>query len=666
MVSTVNQAEGLPLVIDSTANAVIVISKNPSVAATYGARMLTEHIFQITGVKLKIYRDNELGNVSINNGIIKNDIIKNSYTYLLVGESSITNQLGFSTDNLGPGGILIKTTGNVVALIGPDNKTPTDPMGSKYAVTTFLQDFLGVMYLWPGELGKVVPKADSLLIPQINISYTPPVAQRRIRILEYNSRLQDGLNFLKFTKEEYQRIYQSESSTLSFDGGWSGWNRLGGDLGLVSGHAFGDLHAKYGIEHPEWFALQPDDTRIQHNSGRARLCKSNLELIDAIVQDKIEEIRKNPTVQSISLSPNDGGPDSFCMCDHCMALDPPEGRKIILWDHKSSPGTRMEIEYVSLTDRIVWFSNRIAEKVTVVYPNIRLVVDAYSAYTAPPLKNKLHPNIIIRFVGNSWWYDGEYNRQFSLDDWDGWGKKTNSIFWRPNLLLYAYREGTLGVYTKKLSQDFNYIAHNGLYATDFDGGLNNWGTQGLNYYILARLCWNPDLKVDEVIEEYCKAGFGNGWQYIKKYYARIEEISNHHMETNPFNPYYSVLYNDEVVQELSELLDIACAEAKKDANYDINIGKRIDFLQVGLKFTALQGKIYRLLENADNGEKSDQYEAIKLLNTRYDMMRDIFTNHHWAVNVAYVVWREGNIMRKLGWVGPINKIEDDEEVRLGL
>ncbi len=102
------------------------------------------------------------------------------------------------------------------------------------------------------------------------------------------------------------------------------WQRLGGTLGLAGGHSYGHTWEKYHRDHPEWFALQPNGSRdlSQLTPERARLCKSNLALIDALARDKIAELKASGA-KSISLSPNDGGRATFCVCDECRKLDPP-------------------------------------------------------------------------------------------------------------------------------------------------------------------------------------------------------------------------------------------------------------------------------------------------------------------------------------------------------
>ena len=54
----------------------------------------------------------------------------------------------------------------------------------------------------------------------------------------------------------------------------------------------------------------------------------------------------------------------------------------------------------------------------------------------------------------------------------------------------------------------------------------NWGTQGLNYYVLASLLWDPRRDVDPVIDDYCRAAYGPGAEAMKEYYRRAENLTD--------------------------------------------------------------------------------------------------------------------------------------------
>lgn len=628
-------AADMTLTEDGQAKSVIVVADAPSPAAKTAATVLRDHIQAMSGAELEI----------VATSAVQKD--PQGQTLILVGMSPLAGKLGLSTEGLGPGGICIDTSAEALALFGPDDETPSDPWGTLYAVTSFLEDHLGCRYLWPGELGKVIPKRATIRVEDVHVRFTPKIRQRRIRSLGYSDRLQVGLDRLGFTKDDFQRLREAAMEVSLADPGWFRWQRLGGTMNLRSGHAFGHYWEKYGKDHPEWFALQPNGSRDQSLAGdRARLCVSNPKLIAQIAREKIAELSADPRRSSVSLAPNDGGRLTFCMCDQCKALDPPEGRKItLLYDDAS--GERIQrhyFDYVSLTDRMVTFYNAIAERVTKVHPNALLVADAYSVYSAPPVARKLHPNVVVRFVPMT--YLSDEGREKALRDWDAWSQAASRIYFRPNFLNGGRRIGTLLVFTQKMGEDLRYLSRHGMMATDFDSCLHNWATHGLNYYVLAKLLWNPDADVDELVDDYCRAGFGPAAPPIKRYFDRVEQITNGIARETAVDAARRMditePYTAEVIAELAALLD----EAEKLAAGNDEVLARTGFLRRGLEFTDVQARAYGLLrQEAD----ADRACAQRLLDRKYWIMRDIFPKDHLAVNVAYIAWGGGGYWKRLGW-----------------
>jgi hypothetical protein len=292
---------------------------------------------------------------------------------------------------------------------------------------------------------------------------------------------------------------------------------------------------------------------------------------------------------------------------------------------------------------VFYFWNALAERVTKVHPMALLTVDAYSAYSAPPVQRQLHPNLVIRFVPLS--YTSDTARQQGRADWDAWAEKASRIYWRPNLLLAGRREGTPAVYVHKMAEDFHYLAHHSMIGTDFDSCVHNWATQGLNYYVCARLHWNPDLDVDALLDDYCRSGFGNTADPIRDYLLRLEQLTDQMAAgergfTDPYTP--------EVIAELRALL-----EAADQAAGDEVVRQRIAFLRCGLDFTEVQAEAYRLLALVqDPAQPVDRAAAARLLDRKYLRMRDIFQKNPLAVNVAYLCWGEWDRFGALGWTGP--------------
>lgn len=642
----------LVLVADGQARALIVTADKPSPAAARGAALLAERIERISGAKLPVLREGRLRDARVTEGRVIAELKDMAAeAFILVGESALTRQLGASAEGLGAGGSLQRTFANALVLLGPDARTPADPDGTRYAVTTFLEDTLGCRMLWPGELGIVAPPRRTVTIPALDRKFTPRIAQRKIRNANYNERVQIGLDYLGARKADLDKI---EALTPA----WFEWQRLGGSIGLVAGHSFGDAWEKYHVEHPEWFALQHNGSRDLSKLGpeRARLCKSNLALIDALARDKIAELDRSGA-KSISLAPNDGGQASFCVCDECRKLDPPNGRKTMLWDMTSKP--RREYEYVALTDRMVWFWNQLAARIAAKHPDAQLTVYAYSAYKAPPVREKLHPSLAVGFVGMN--YTREADRAQARADWDAWSAATGKIYWRPNLLLFARREGTPALYAHKLGEDLRYFAHRSLLGTDFDSCMHHWATEGVNYYVLARLLWDPDADVDAILDDYCQSGFGSAWRDVRRYLARIETLTDDiaARESAPPAP-----YRPEVVTELHGILTAADRQAGDDL-----IRRRIAFLRRGLEFAALQNRTHDLLQRSTQQPLTaeDTAALLKLQEEKWLLMRRIFREEPLAVNMPMVAWGSESAFRKLGWKGasgvPKSILDADEEGR---
>ena len=652
----------LTLVADGEVRAAIVVADKPSSSARVGAVMLAAQIERISGAKIPILPERYVADAAVVDGEIQATVRGGApEVFVLVGESELTKMLGVQTEGLGAGGILLRTFPNALVLLGPDAKTPSDPSGTRYAVTAFLEEALGFRYLWPGELGLVAPPRKTVKVAALDKEFTPIIGQRYIRSAHYDERVRIGLEFLGLSKEDNDKAEEVIRGGGAELPNWFGWQRLGGNIGLVSGHAYNYTWEKYHREHPEWFAMQSNGSRdlTDLSPQRTRLCKSNLDLIDALAADKIAELDEGGK-RSVSLAPSDGGYGTFCMCPECKKLDPAEGRPIQLRDYASQERGYILFDYVSLTDRMVWFWNQLATRITAKHPDAWLTVYSYSVYHAPPIREKLHPNLAVGFVQMN--YRSDAARKQALEDWDAWAKMTKMLYWRPNLLLFARSEGTPAIYAHKLGEDLNYIAHHSLIGTDFDTCTHNWATEGLNYYVLARLLWNPDASVDAILDDYCQSGFGEGWRDLRRYLARIEELTDGVAKdessiTAPYTP--------AVVSELGAMLD-AAAEA---AGSDEIVRRRIAFLRLGLEFTALQNRAYdyhdrHMVEKLGAEERE---ELLELQQEKWLLMRRIFREDPLALNFPMVAYGSESHFYKLGWFGvktvPQAVIDADEEGR---
>src|SRR5262245_66490117 len=102
----------------------------------------------------------------------------------------------------------------------------------------------------------------------------------------------------------------------------------------------------------------------------------------------------------------------------------------------------------------------------------------------------------------------------------------------PHPFLTGRRDGIPLLYVHKFGKDFRYLASHGMMGTDFDSCCHNWATQGLNYYVVARLHWNPEQDVSAIVDDYCKAGFGSAARAVRRYIDGLEALMGEAGNTN--------------------------------------------------------------------------------------------------------------------------------------
>jgi hypothetical protein len=599
---------------------------------------LVSHIKEISGATLPVIAEKDLANAEIKDGrIIPPAGTEPGQSYILLGDGALTRKLGLSVDDLGPGGILVQTGGNTIALLAKEDGSSSRSPASARPVFRFLEA-LGCRYLWPGETGKVIPHQNTITAPDLDVHFTPPIGQRNIRFSPPDARdTAKGLAWLGATVEDYRAALNNAERTEA-EGSWAAWNGLGGNIGIVGGSAGGGLRGgwdEHGAAHPEWFALQADGTRDQSKAkGRWRLCVSNPALIEHVANDIIA--RLNGHAQGvISLCPNDGGYSSFCQCEECRKLDPPNAPKVkmLIFAHVGG-SERTEVEVPALTDRFVHYWNAVIERVTKVVPDQLFLVEAYSYYSDPPVREKLHPNLVVRYVPTV------------ADGWKGWHEAgARRLYWRPNNLHSGYRDGVLSPKARDTAETLNYLGNNGILATDMDSIHNHWATHGLHYYTAARLSWDPSLKFDTLLDDYCQTGFGAGAEPVRKYFLLAEKgvvplVVNGRGMFPQITP--------ETIGTLRTLL----VAASKATESDVPSHRRVAFLRAGLEFTALNAEAHRLATGSESGVAPDAKAVSDVMERRWQLMRALLHQQPLAVNVGTVAANDEPLNRALNWKGP--------------
>ena len=555
---------------------------------------------------------------------------------------------------LPPEGFVQRTLGNVIRIVGTDlGQGGMALTGTAHGVYDFIERQLGVRWLWPGEGGTVFPQRATITAPALDLEDAPAFAIRKVRnyggvsgpaekpVVSLADRVNVGLRALGRPEVATYVAKHTEATP------WFARQRLGQSQRVNFGHAYGDYAERFAQEHPDWFALQPDGTRTP-TTVRPRLDKENPGLIAQAARDAVRQLDADPLLSIPSLAPNDGGAGAWDLDAGARALDPVDGLAVTLPIRLG--GLRVALPYVAMSDRMFTYYNRVAEEVQRLRPGTVVGASAYSTYRTPPLRVVPHPQLAFTFVGLT--YFDEATRQRDRRSWDDWATAGNPLMLRPNALYSGH--GLPGVFVTKLSEDLRHGYQTMMFGADFDGLTHHWASQGLNYYVLAKLLWNPAADVPSLVDDYCRAGFGPAAAEVKGYFAQLEALTNELAggiaadvagglradEEEPgrgLDPdsIYAVIpkyYGPARIATLRATLHRAAELAKTDAV----VTRRIAFLGRGLDYAEQQAKVFALV----NARKRDGAALAAALRERQAVFHDIYDRDYFAVGFPRLLFKE--------------------------
>ncbi|MEW6441630.1 MAG: DUF4838 domain-containing protein [bacterium] len=451
-------------------------------------------------------------------------------------------------------GYLIKSGSGAVLLAG---KTE---LAMYYAVERFLEKQLGVRWFMPGELGEVVPSASTVKIGEIDAVGEPGFRWRWVGKGEWARR--NGMNVAVDCQGEFKTKW------------------------FV--HTFDRLlpPEKYFSRHPEYYALVGGKRGGgRGRKGQVQLCTSNPEVVAEVAANIIKLREAEPDLKIVSLDPMDGL--AFCECPNCRAED------------ELGSGA-----HNSLSRRMLLFYNTVSEIVRNAYPDLLLKSIAYHCYVAPPLDPLLkanHSSVIqlCRFMCHNHALSDPncpYNRAYN-EYLKGWRQIAGKVA----LYEYYYKVSWLELpwpIVHTLKQDIPYFHKLGLFglATQY---AENLGSNGLVYYVAARLLWDPGQDVDALLEDFYTKFYCEAAGVMKDYYETLEAAAvscGFHLARQ--NPY------EEVVRlftpQLLAKLDYSVSKAETLAR-DGKVKARIALVRASLEYAKACADYVRALERVRAG-----------------------------------------------------------------
>ncbi len=246
----------------------------------------------------------------------------------------------------------------------------------------------------------------------------------------------------------------------------------------------------------------------------------------------------------------------------------------------------------------------------------------------------LGDNVLLDFCNAGYFEDEE--RRKSIVRWEGWTKHAQKMVWRPNNFHNVIGAGVPRSYVTKMGQDFSHFHQNKMVGIDFDRIHPHWACAGLNYYVAAKLAWNPLKPVEDIVNDYCEKGFGTAAPAVRKYFTALEKVTDRVAAERRKGEQISSVYTIADLRKLREVLN----GAKVLAGDDHEVLARIAFLAEALDFAEVEVPVYRAIAQTRRSKLSqaEMGSFRKLLDRRRAYIRQHLNSR--AVDVVSHSWRE--------------------------
>lgn len=271
---------------------------------------------------------------------------------------------------------------------------------------------------------------------------------------------------------------------------WNARNRATKGVELSSGHAYDHIlheHAKEFAAHPEMLAL------VKGQRRGPKFCISNPALRALVVADLVKKFDDDPALDSISCEPSDGG--GWCECADCAKLG-------------------------SVSDQALTLTNEVARALAAKHPGKIVGQYAYNEHSPAP---SIHAedNVVIS-IATGFIKGGLTMEQLM----DAWSAKARTMGIREYYSVWPWDHDMPG---QARGAQLDYLART---IPDFYGSgarylsaeaSDNWGCNGLGYYLASRLLWDPEQanNVDAIFDDFLDHAFGGAKVPMEKFYTLI-------------------------------------------------------------------------------------------------------------------------------------------------
>lgn len=623
-------AVNFDIILNRKAKTQIVISPMATPAVRFAAEELQTYIKKITTVKIDIVSADKMLK-HIPSIFLGKNIFTNKLQKEIRSKAGINRAMGHIHKD--EAFYLFNDNNNLYIIGGA-------PRGSLYATYELLEK-LGCRWFMPGEMGEVIPKKNNLSISATKKLIQPGFAKRggiwgdppspgqdknwlrKIHLWAVRNRF--NYNILEYHTNN--KIFKNDPYMLDL---YKPEAKYGGSYVFAGrGHDYAMLvpPKEYFLKHPEYFGL-----RDGKRSPKNWVCTSNNDVISIMKKKLINYIKKAPFhIDEMIIGADDN--TLYCMCDKCMKI----GEK-------------------SFTDRPVKLLNELAESIP---QNTLLTFYAYNTNIFPPIKYKIRDNVNVQIT---YWYTLKNNCFMPITDLSNKGFKVivdnyldiaKNITMRPywGHFFYFIPFPMVDVMRVDIPYFFKHRNKvNGWYSETH----THWGTQGLQFYLMGKLFWNPEADVNVILNDYYNKFYGKSAAlYMKKFHAFLEkqarnlkvEHDNLMRGADVFLPNVAIKRCNSYIQQAKH------ASLKGDSPEE---QKRLEFVS---KAWAWSAKIVKAISNINKYAKNIAHYRGKndrsLLTESDKIIKDFY---------KYLATKEGQIAFEPRIVGPTLKHTYFDEV----
>ena len=509
------------IVENGSSDYVIVIPDDHNECIEYAAQELNEFLYKATGVKLPVKKDSET-------------VLTLGGSVISLGDTSFYSISGIDVDvdSLNYDGFIMKTVGKNLFIKGYRSS------GVLYGVYDFLEQFVGIRFLsedytYIPEL-KEIPlyKTDRLEIPAFaNRDY---YAHQSMQNKEFTSRLR-----IESAYGDYPAKYGEGGTNLFTVGeGHTTINRL---LPIE----------RYYDEHPEWYATGEGDNtdEICFTNGLTPDGKIDFDNKNGLAREmyyrSVEELEANPVSRILMIAQQDS--PVWCKCENCQRSN----------ELYSESGTMMIFVNALAEALEVWGEEhgRTVDVMTMAYgksidPPVKTTTNEDGSEKTEPVSDKVvaRKNVLVKFAWmgcNKHSIDCKtcqtnrtaYNRLKGWQKITGrftiWDYATNydtNFWWFENFESFVgnfkfYRSiGVEGLLTQGAPHVSNY----------YQGHLEN--------YLFAKLSWNPEYDVNELINEFNAHYYGDSVNGVNEF-VDLMRMNYYVLDDTLQNGFHTMLYS---------------------------------------------------------------------------------------------------------------------------